>query len=141
MAAPLLIVDDYPEALSSYRALFEQQGYQVLTASTGAEALQCILTHQPGLVIVDDDPGVISAVALVAQIKRLSQELGRRPVPVVAVREDFEAGREPVLVGVDLVVSKPLNFKLLDEVVRTVCTAAQSVNLSEASFAASEVPA
>lgn len=123
MAAPLLIVDDYPEALSSYRALFELQGYQVLTASTGEEALECILTQQPGLVIVDDDPGLMSGVALVARIKRLSQELGRRPVPVVAVREDFEAGQEPVLVGVDFVVSKPLNFKLLDEVVRAVCAA------------------
>lgn len=118
MAAFLLIVDDYIDALLGYRTIFETQGYQVATALTPDEALACMRTQSPGLVIVDDDPGLMSGVDLGARLKRLSLELGRQPVPVIAVREDFSAGEEPVLIGVDYVLSKPLDFDHLDAVVR-----------------------
>lgn len=118
MAAPLLIVDDYLDALAGYRELFETQGYEVLTALSGGEAVECMRERWPGVVIVDDDPGGISGVDLASRLKRLSLQHGRRPAAVVAVREDFAAGREPVLIGFDYVVSKPLNFECLDTVVR-----------------------
>ena len=46
----LLVVDDYPENLISMRALLARQDWQVLTASSGMEALSALLEHDVDLV-------------------------------------------------------------------------------------------
>lgn len=49
----LLIVDDYPENLLSMRALLQRQDWQVMTASSGVEALNLLLEHDIDLVLLD----------------------------------------------------------------------------------------
>ena len=49
----LLVVDDYPENLISMRALLARQDWQVLTASSGMEALSALLEHDVDLVLLD----------------------------------------------------------------------------------------
>ncbi|WP_350571884.1 hypothetical protein, partial [Pseudomonas sp. H26/SER47-MNA-CIBAN-0231] len=46
----LLIVDDYPENLISMRALLEREDWQVMTATSGFEALGLMLEHDVDLV-------------------------------------------------------------------------------------------
>lgn len=59
-ARTLLLVDDEPSILSSLKRLFRRDGYQVLTAASGAEALE-VLARQPVDVIVSDQrmPGMM----------------------------------------------------------------------------------
>ncbi|WP_426133387.1 putative bifunctional diguanylate cyclase/phosphodiesterase [Pseudomonas sp. PWP3-1b2] len=49
----LLVVDDYPENLISMRALLQREDWQVLTASSGLEALELLLEHDVDLVLLD----------------------------------------------------------------------------------------
>ena len=49
----LLVVDDYPENLISMRALLARQDWQVLTASSGIEALSALLEYEVDLVLMD----------------------------------------------------------------------------------------
>lgn len=49
----LLVVDDYPENLISMRALLARRDWQVLTASSGREALSALLEHEVDLVLLD----------------------------------------------------------------------------------------
>ncbi len=51
--ATLLIVDDERAVRASYQALFESEGYAVLLAKNGPEALQQLTTHQPDLILLD----------------------------------------------------------------------------------------
>ena len=49
----LLVVDDYPENLTSMRALLQREDWQVVTASSGLEALELLLVHDVDLVLLD----------------------------------------------------------------------------------------
>jgi diguanylate cyclase (GGDEF)-like protein/PAS domain S-box-containing protein len=70
----LLLVDDEPNVLNSLRRLFRREGYRILTAASGAEALET-LALQPVQVIVSDQrmPGM-SGVEFLSKVKELYPE-------------------------------------------------------------------
>jgi len=49
----ILLVDDSRTILTLFKGLFEQSGYDVLTATDGEDALQIALKQKPNLVILD----------------------------------------------------------------------------------------
>ena len=118
MTTKILIVDDYLDTLSIYRELFEMQGYEVLTATSGDEAALHMQDAMPELLIVDDDPQEESGVRVVARLKRIAMERTRRSVPAIAIRGDFYRGDPPVMLGFEYVLGKPLGFERLGHIVR-----------------------
>ena len=53
MAKEILIVDDEPGIVVPVQFLMEQQGYRVMTANRGEDALDLIYHYKPDLVILD----------------------------------------------------------------------------------------
>ncbi len=53
MSKTVLIADDEPNIVISLEFLLKREGYQVLVARDGEEALQAIRTHRPDLVLLD----------------------------------------------------------------------------------------
>lgn len=55
----ILIVDDEPAFLEILRMILHRSGYNLLTASDGAQALELIQAHNPDLALIDDMlPGI-----------------------------------------------------------------------------------
>ena len=50
---PILLVDDRPENLLSLEGLLEGQGYELIRALSGNEALRLALKHDCALVLLD----------------------------------------------------------------------------------------
>jgi DNA-binding response OmpR family regulator len=53
MAKEILIVDDEPNVVIPIQFLMEQQGYRVMIAERGEDALDLIYQYKPDLVILD----------------------------------------------------------------------------------------
>jgi DNA-binding response OmpR family regulator len=53
MPKEILIVDDEPNVIVPVQFLMEQQGYRVMTAERGEDALDLIYHYKPDLVILD----------------------------------------------------------------------------------------
>lgn len=49
----VLVVDDEPAVLLTYRMILEQKGYLVLTAASSVEAIRAIQEHPIGLLLCD----------------------------------------------------------------------------------------
>ncbi|HEY0475285.1 MAG TPA: response regulator transcription factor [Kribbella sp.] len=49
----ILVVDDEPDLVRFVRRAFEAEGYQVLTATDGAEGLRLAMTEGPDLIVLD----------------------------------------------------------------------------------------
>jgi CheY-like chemotaxis protein len=49
----ILCVDDIPSVLEGQKMLLEENGYRVLTATNGKEAVQAFMSHSVDLVILD----------------------------------------------------------------------------------------
>ncbi len=67
----ILCVDDYEFSLWVRRLVLEQNGYQVATATNGAEALEIFSTQPVSLAVVDYYLPDITGDALAASFKRL----------------------------------------------------------------------
>jgi len=76
-AETVLVVDDEPDALTAAAELFRNIGYDVVTASDAAGAID-VLTNRPGIDIVFSDvtmPGGVSGIELAHRIHRLHPDI------------------------------------------------------------------
>jgi DNA-binding response OmpR family regulator len=78
---PILVVDDDAKIVRLVRTYLERDGFSVVTAADGPEALDAIERHRPALVVLD----------------LMLPELDGRAV-IRAVRRDDEASTTPILV-------------------------------------------
>ena len=86
----LLVVDDYPENLISMRALLARQDWQVLTASSGTEALSALLEHDVDLVLLDVQMPEMDGFE-VARLMRGSQRTRLTPIIFLTANEQSDA--------------------------------------------------
>lgn len=86
----LLVVDDYPENLISMRALLARQDWQVLTASSGIEALSALLEYEVDLVLMDVQMPEMDGFE-VARLMRGNQRTRLTPIIFLTANEKSEA--------------------------------------------------
>ncbi|MGE7990407.1 putative bifunctional diguanylate cyclase/phosphodiesterase [Pseudomonas sp. NPDC089554] len=86
----LLVVDDYPENLTSMRALLSRQDWQVLTASSGMEALSTLLEQEVDLVLLDVQMPEMDGFE-VARLMRGSQRTRLTPIIFLTANEQSQA--------------------------------------------------
>ncbi|MFA6449452.1 MAG: response regulator [bacterium] len=77
--AVLLIADDSPEIRELYRDEFEGDGYEVVTATDGNDAITATRESQPDLVILDIGMPEKDGLEVIGEISRLN---GGTPVIV-----------------------------------------------------------
>jgi CheY-like chemotaxis protein len=108
----ILIVDDDKALLLMTGRLLELNGYRVLKALTGTEAIEKARIEKPGLILMDIGlPGMdgLSVTRLIHQIKEL------RDVPIIAVSgsNTVETRVNAFLAGCTWFIAKPINFDIL----------------------------
>ena len=112
----LLVADDSPSVRTLLRDYFEGQGYVVLTAADGSEALATAREVQPDLVLLDVMMPGIDGFEVVRQLRRD----GETPVILLTARVaemDRVVGLE---LGADDYVTKPFSLHELAARVRAV---------------------
>ena len=106
MPKEILIVDDEPGIVVPVQFLMEQQGYNVMTANRGEDALDLIYQYKPDLVLLDIMlPGIDGYE--VCQIVRLNPDY--RDVKIVfftAKGRETEIAKGLAL-GADAYITKP----------------------------------
>lgn len=112
----VLVVDDEQDYRDSLRDALEDEGYRVLVAGTGAEALRLLQRPEPvHLVLLDLIMPEMSGGELL-QVMRQGGVLAK--VPVIVVTSD--PSRAP---GGVRTLRKPLNLEALLDEVRLTCLA------------------
>lgn len=106
--ATVLAVDDDAVIRGLLQINLELEGYAVLTAVDGADALEVLRTQRPDLVLLDVMMPEVSGWEV---LERLRADPRTRDLPVVflsarAMEADIEKGRE---LGVDRYVTKPFD--------------------------------
>jgi CheY-like chemotaxis protein len=71
----LLWIDDYKLGLELYRAMFENIGFRVLTAATGAEGLKLAVANTIDVVVTDYEMPGMNGEAVAAALKKIDPEL------------------------------------------------------------------
>lgn len=87
----ILIIDDEPDVVTYFEALFQDHGYQTVVASNGVEAITLAKTQKPDLITLDITMPKQSGLQTFQQLKE-DRDLNRIPVIIItAVVEDWDA--------------------------------------------------
>jgi DNA-binding NtrC family response regulator len=128
MSYKILIVDDEPANLRTLERLFRDQ-YQVMTAGSGAEALQLLGQHDVALLITDQRMPGMTGIELLKQTVSLRPRMVRM---ILTGYTDIEALVEAINCGeVYRYVTKPWNN---DELRLTVKRALEHFETNKKSY-------
>jgi CheY-like chemotaxis protein len=117
--ALILVAEDDNAIRETLRAILEEEGYPVATASNGLEALQQLaVMGPPRLFIIDLVMPMMSGQELCAELAGVP-ELSRVPVLIVSANAHLESA-PPGLETVH-VMKKPISFDRLLEYVERYC--------------------
>jgi DNA-binding NtrC family response regulator len=114
--AKLLVVDDEPGVLYSFRRVFGDGGHEILTAETAAEGLRQFHALHPDVVVLDLSLPDGSGLDVFEQIRAVSTKL---PVIFITAHGTTQAAIEAMSHGAFDYLVKPVDFdrlsKLLDQ--------------------------
>ena len=117
MSATILIADDEPNILLSLEFLMKREGFHVLVARDGQEALNAIEQYRPALVLLDVMMPLKTGFE-VCQAVRASDELaGTRLLMLTAKGREIDVAKGLAL-GADDYMTKPFSTRDLVAKVR-----------------------
>jgi two-component system alkaline phosphatase synthesis response regulator PhoP len=106
----ILVVDDEPMVRKVIRVTCEKEGYEVIEAETGSEALRIIEVQKPHIVLLDLMLPDISGFDVCREIRKVDQ---RTPIIILSARSeeiDVVVGLE---LGADDYITKPFRAREL----------------------------
>jgi DNA-binding response OmpR family regulator len=121
MSAQILVVDDEPRYVRLMEANLASEGYQVLKASNGQEAVDIVDQYHPDLVLLDVMMPVLSGFDACERIREFSNV----PVIMVTAKGDEHDRVKGLDVGADDYIIKPYSATELLARVRAVLRRAQ----------------
>ena len=112
MNKKILIVDDEPNILISLEFLMRREGFEILVARDGEEALQSIRAHRPDLVLLDIMMPRINGFEVCRQVRADPALSGTRIVMLSAKGRPAQIA-EGLALGADGYITKPFSTRNL----------------------------
>lgn len=114
MRARVLIADDDASIREGLSIVLQLDGYEVLEASSGREALQVMRELSPQVVILDLMMGETSGWYLLSE---RASDPALRPIPVIISSGSIPPPENPLLAAVCLILSKPYSIADLESAI------------------------
>ena len=107
MSSTILLVDDSPTILNILQMILNQEGFKILTAQDGVEALERLAGAEVELMIADINMPRMDGYTLIKEVRARS-EYQTLPVIIIST-QDRESDRKRALdLGADLFLRKPV---------------------------------
>ena len=116
MSTKILIVDDDPNICELLRLYFENEGYEVKTASDGAEGVSYFKMYEPDLVLLD----IMLPKKDGWQVCREIREVSSKPVIMVTAKGDVFDKVLGLELGADDFIVKPFDMKEVSARIKAV---------------------
>ena len=114
-----MVADDEPHNLELLKDILRSNQCQVLTASTGKEALEIVLAHEPDLVLLDVMMPEMDGFEVCYRIKT-NEKTQLVPVVLVTALQELGAKIRGIEVGADDFLNKPFNLTEFSTRVRSL---------------------
>ena len=125
----ILVVDDSADNLAVISLNLQHQGYRVVTAGNGEDAISVATQTQPNLILMDINLPELDGLAAT---RRIRENAGLHEVPVIAITafgtEGFQ--RAAYDAGVSGYLTKPLDFDRMNQLVARLLSPGGSGSLS-----------
>ncbi len=113
----VLIIDDQPFFINMQQTILKQQGYQVLSSTSGPEGLKLAKKYNPDLILLDIEMPGMDGFAVCQQLKQ-DEELRQIPVIILTGTQDLKLNEKAFEAGADVTVLKSISGERLINMVR-----------------------
>jgi two-component system response regulator (stage 0 sporulation protein F) len=110
----ILVVDDEAEVVAVLREFLSGNGYTVVSATNGAEAINEVTRRRPDLVLLDINMPGIDGMEVLKRVHARDPSIG---VIMITANEDLELARRTLDLGAFDYIAKPFDFGHLERVV------------------------
>jgi CheY-like chemotaxis protein len=117
MRKQVLVAEDFDDVRGMMKAFLEHEGFEVLEAADGYEAVEKAVSNRPDLILMDIAMPVMDGIQATTAIRQ-HDELAEVPIVAVTAYADFYYDRARD-VGCNDVIQKPVDFKRLDPIVHS----------------------
>ena len=115
MGKRVLVAEDFDDVRKMMKVFFEHDGFEVLEASDGYEAVQKAVTEHPDLIVMDIAMPVMDGIQATTAIRQ-HDHMSDVPIVALTAYADFYYDRA-LDVGCNDVVAKPVDLARLQPVV------------------------
>ena len=119
MSHRILIVDDEPNIVISLEFLLKREGYEVVVAHNGAEALERVRAERPDLAILDVMMPLRNGFEVCQDLRQDPEFKDLRIMMLTAKGRDTEVSKGLAL-GADVYMTKPFSTRELLAKVKTL---------------------
>lgn len=116
MKPKILVVDDERDICEVIGSFLKKRHYEVVTASSGQEALEKLIVEKPDLVLLDIRMPHMDGIECLRQIKKLNNEA---LVIMVTCITDEDIAKSALKLGAVDYITKPLGFDALENAIAT----------------------
>jgi two-component system response regulator len=114
MSSPnrVLLVEDFEDSRTGLSKLLEIEGYEVLEAVDGAQAIDIAIKSKPDIILMDLSLPVIDGLTAAKKIKE-SEGMNEVPIIALTAHDQEDVQQLTKAVGCADFVTKPVNFSAL----------------------------
>jgi CheY-like chemotaxis protein len=102
----IMVVDDNPDIITIVRTILEGKGFNVLSASSGAECLDTLKSQRPDLIVLDIMMPEMDGLEVLTRLKAMS-EFSNVPVVLLTAKVQYEDVLGGYKLGADYYITKP----------------------------------
>ncbi len=117
MSPQILLVDDNEDFLDNVKDVFEDEGYEVLTATSGEEAVQLVKTESVDVVVMDIKMPGMNGVEAFIEMKKFYPDVKVIMCTAYIVESTI---RRALSEGAQAVLNKPFEMDVLLRTIETV---------------------
>jgi two-component system, cell cycle response regulator DivK len=117
--ATILIVEDSKDTRNVLSFSLTRNGYKVVTAVNGEEAIEVALRERPDLILMDLNMPQMDGLAATEHIRE-HEELRKVPILAVTAYDTYGMKEAALESGCNGYIKKPIDFKKLDTILRRI---------------------
>ena len=114
--AKILLVEDTEDNRFMMRRLLEMDGYAVVEARNGHEAVTIAKMEKPQLILMDLSLPVIDGLAATRLLRQIP-EFTETPIIAVSAHDTADFKGDALAAGCNSYITKPINFAELEELI------------------------
>lgn len=115
MPKTVLIVEDYDDTRSFMKLLLETNGYQVIEAVDGIEALDKYKHQHPDIVLMDISLPMVDGLTATKAIRELEGDSSKLPIIAVTAFGKYYY-KQAMEAGCNDLIDKPVDFEAIESV-------------------------
>lgn len=108
-----MVVEDSEDIRALMRYLLETEGYNVIEAADGLQAVELALSHRPSMIMMDLTLPLLDGLSAICRIR---EHLSNIPIVALSGHTTADYRTAAYAAGCTDYLVKPLDFKLLDKI-------------------------